>query len=797
MPASECAIGLHGRWVWNLIASQLALAASVAAAESVNLRAKEASAAYQKSRFFQMSADYFARFGRDFQQTPGADEMAIGNAWRIRLRADASPLSQLMASHLRDFLNERMMLKTTIESKDSQTCSADATETITLLEHGLGEVTLPQGAFAITAEPRRVVIEGNDPKSLRDAIVRLVNEIGLRQAPILKLGRQVSTARIPLRVGVVPWMGSHRDLVFQGFNGVVLSGAESRESFEAIPGKVFSLYAVSTSNAIPELGSLRNPTAIARLKQYAEGARKYGIAFFVWLSLTPVFNEDHPAFLAHPDIRGAQMYDDTTWYEKRGQYILCTESPPVRQYLSESVKGLFDILPGLSGVGIIIGGECFHHCFMRPYGVPKGHTTCQRCEALGHDAVVANLCNRMGDAARERNPVAKVLAWPYSAAQVWSIGDAAQLGFIRKLKPSVAFFTDMVKDETLRKREGVDKLLWDYSIDLPGPGKVAQQQRKACRESGISIHFKSEPELAFEASRCPGVPCLDRWVQRADAMAASGGDGAWVFPWFIPCLGASSCEVFNHFWWTPTLDAEVFLERYADRLAGPKAGPHLRRAWRHVSQAIDHSPEIGPYFVGVYFLGPAHPMCADPNARLPEVFSSLAGSSFVAAPTGNVPAYAKFYRRMADCAALAVRELDQADQLVRNTNRLAYDAEVSNLRWFCHTFRSTANYYESCVIRDRLLALARQKKKSPQSIDEAKTLFERWRKLLVDERENATAALPIMAADMRLDFYYGFAGYACPAKAHGVDMIRRKIEILDGEIGHYLPALAAGCGLTQ
>jgi hypothetical protein len=51
--------------------------------------------------------------------------------------------------------------------------------------------------------------------------------------------------------------------------------------------------------------------------------------------------------------------------------------------------------PKLDGAVIIIGGEGFYHCFMRPFDVKKGHTNCARCEALGADRVVANLCNRM------------------------------------------------------------------------------------------------------------------------------------------------------------------------------------------------------------------------------------------------------------------------------------------------------------------------------------------------------------------------------------------------------------------
>jgi hypothetical protein len=788
-------LAIRGFWIAMVISSVLTIENGMADEEYTSLRSKEASLAYQASRFSELSRDYFARFLLDPQATPSEKEMVIGKTWCILLPADAKPLTELMAGHLRDFLNRRMALRVSITRRGSEAVSGDTEDTIALLESGADDTNTLSGSFCITSEPRRVLIQGQDAHGLRDGIVKLVSVMGLRQAPILELGKQAYEPRVPLRVGVVPWMGSYHDLVFMGYNGVVLSGAEGRGSLRPITDSLFSLYALSNSDAIPELRGLRNPEAFARLNQYAEGARKYDLQFFIWLNLRPIFKPDHPAFQAHPDIRGALMYDDTTWYQTPGKYVLCTESPLVRQYISETVKGLFQALPGLAGIGVIIGGEEFHHCFMRPYAVERGHTTCPRCEALGHDTVVANLCNYMADAARQINPAAEVIAWPYSAATVWSIDDPAQLGFIRRLKPGAAVFTDIVKDDTVSKAEGVNKLLWDYSIDLPGPSKLAQQQLKACHEQGIPIHFKSEPELAFEATRLPGVPCLDRWVRRADALTASGVDGAWVFPWFVPCWGASTAEVFSYFWWQPAPDAEETLQRFADRIAGRKAGPHLRKAWQYASQAIDDSPEIGPYFTGVCYLGPAHPMCVDPTAHIPDEFTMNGGASFVLPPTGDVPVFARFYRRMADSLARAVAEINLADPLAPTTDRVAYDAEASTLRWFYHTCRSTANYYESCLLRDKFLAMEKAPEQFPGNVAEANSLYAQWQKVLLDERENARAAMPVMAADMRLDFYYGFAGHVAPGKAHGLDMIRKKLEILETEINQFLPSLAKRCGL--
>ncbi len=799
MTCTQSVVSRRAAWGAFLITLLDVSAAFLHAGEIANLRAREASRDYQASAFSPLSMDGFARFPFDPQARPSRDEMVIGAKWRLVLPAEASPLAELMAGHLLEFLNRRMTLSVTAEKLQRGSGVENSSDSIALLENPIDSGGSREGSFAINVESSRIVVEGNGSSGLRDGVVHLVRLMSLRQSPVLPLGKHAYQPRVARRVGVVPWMGSYRDLVFNGYNGVVLSGSESRVGFRPITDAVFSLYSLSTSDAIPELAALRDPDAIGLLRQYAEGAQRYGLASYVWLNMRPIFPVDHPAFQAHPDIRGALMYDDATWYQKPGKHILCTESPLVRRYISESVKGLFDAIPGLAGIGVIIGGEEFHHCFMRPYAAERGHTTCARCEAVGADTAVANLCNYMAEAARKSNPDAMVFAWPYSAASVWSIGDPAQLGLIRKLKPGVALFTDIVKDDTMDKPDGVKKLLWDYSIDMPGPGKLAQQQIKACRDAGIAVHLKSEPELAFEASRLPGLPCMDRWVQRANAMASSGADGAWIFPWFIPCLGSSTSEVFSYFWWDPAPDAEVFLELFAGRIAGPEAGPHLRNAWRHASQAMDYSPEIGPYFTGVCFLGPAHPMCADPSAKLPDEFATLGGASFAGPPTGNVPVFAKLYRKMADSLAMARREVDLAEPLVPQANRLAFNAEASSLRWFHHTMRSTANYYESCLLRDRLLALAKEREAtkdplSPASAAECCEAINRWKNVLLDERENSAAALPVMAADIRLDFYYGYAGWAAPGRFHGADMIRKKLEILDAEIRDFLPSVAKRCG---
>ena len=118
----------------------------------------------------------------------------------------------------------------------------------------------------------------------------------------------------------------------------------------------------------------------------------------------------------------------------------------------------------------------------------------------------------------------------------------------------------------------------------------------ACRAAGVPIYIKSESELSFEAPRLPFIPCHDRWLERADAIARSGASGAWCFPAFKPMYGSSVGEVAKYAGWEPMQTNEEILQQLSARIAGRSAGGKLRKAWKHVSEAIPFSPELPSYY---------------------------------------------------------------------------------------------------------------------------------------------------------------------------------------------------------
>jgi hypothetical protein len=733
---------------------------------------RETSEAYRACPFSPLSRDFTARYVRDPEAASEPGETVIDNTWRIIVSGDAESLPARMGDLLRVFLEKAMDVSVAVESPHPEA------EKIILLEaENGGDPAVPE-SYTITVAVDRIRIAGRDVAGLRDGVVRLCDRMGFRQAPFLRQGEDIYRPRLRVRLGSTPFQGSWPELVFLGCNTVFAGGG--------------SLYALSESEAIPELKSRRVPGLIERNAAQVAEASSWGLRTCAFLNTRQKFPEDDPVFQAHPEIRGTR-----TW-RADGEFVLCTEAPLVQQYLSGSVEALFRAMPDLDGLVIIIGGEGFYHCFMRPYGAEKGHTACPRCEALGPDRVVANLCNLLAEAARKVNPEAEVLAWPYSAEHVWS-SDRAQSGFIAHLKPGTGILTEMEKDEYITKPRGVRKHLWDYSIDLIGPGDRAREQIAACREAGIPIFMKSEPELGFEAPRLPQIPCMDRWVDRAEALASCGADGAFIFPAFRPCYGTSAAEIPKHVFWSEAPEKEALLMRLAARIAGSAAAPHLRKAWAAVSEAIRYSPELPPYYTGPYYLGPAHPMIANPDHEVPRVFYGRylfhaeimdaeglkKEPTFFRKPRGDTETFGALYRDMEKTLAVAAAEMEKARPLVPDRRRMLFDAEDSPVQWFYRTARTHANFHESCILRDKLLAMADKETLTAEESGKALEMLQRWREVLIDERENTRAALPLVEKDMRLDCYYG-GDHTFP---HTADMIRAKSELLDYEIYDFLPDL--------
>jgi hypothetical protein len=743
----------------------------------VAARNAEKEALLAESPFVAMRDSLFARYVRDPEAKAAEGDVAVDATWTIVQPESGNPVAVKMAGMLAGYFKDVLGIELAVAEHVSEGPH------ILLNTAGGGKAGVA-GSFSVAVKPGLITVAGVDTAGLRDGIVRLIDLFGFRMAPFLAPQDVTYTPRIAMRRS--SGAPTHEMTMLLGGNTVSVGGGE--------------LYAFSSSDAIPELAVRRTAGSREALQQAAHAVSEAGLDAHAHFGIREKFAEDDPIFEAHPEIRGAR-----TW-SADGEFTLCTEHPLVQQFLEESMESLFRDAPDLDGIEIIIGGENFYHCFMRPYGVEKGHTNCPRCDAIGPDVVVSNLVNRLARAARRANPNAVVEAWPYSAGSVWS-ADKYQTGFIQHLEPGTAILTESVKDMTVEKPFGISKLLWDYSIDLIGPGERARHQIELCNEQGIPTTVLSMYEMSFEAALLPEIPCMDRWAGRAEGLAGSGADG--VYLWKMgPYFGGISSEAYKHFLWAPAPEQNTLLEALAARMAGFAAGPHLRKAWKAVSDAIEWTPEIPSYYKGALYIGPAQPMIADKAAPVPEVLNGYylflgemgAGKGlkglptyFTEAPGGKKAAeFLQCYERMLTHMEKAVAAIDEAEPLVPAQNRMLFDSQAWPVRWLYHSVRTQVNFCRSCLLRDEVMPLMEKEALSSEDREHAKALLAQWRAVLTDELENTRAAAPIPREDVRLDCYYR----GDHMFNHLWDMVAAKEELLEDEITRLLPAMEERLALT-
>ncbi len=255
------------RLIFYLITGLLAMPAAAGedAAQNETL-AQESVAAYKASPFSEFSRDYFARFSRDPDVKAAKHEVAVDSTWQVSDPPSPSVCAATMRGYFQDFLQRRMQVTLGDGPKAGQ--RSRAKKQIILREAGGGVPGIPE-SYTLEITKDRVLVQGRDAPGLRDGIVRLVDLMGFRQGPVLPLGISVVKPRLPVRLGAVPYLGSFREAVFLGYNAVFVPAG--------------SLFELSTSDALPELQSRRNPQLRTNFVAAVNEAAQLGLKTYCWL----------------------------------------------------------------------------------------------------------------------------------------------------------------------------------------------------------------------------------------------------------------------------------------------------------------------------------------------------------------------------------------------------------------------------------------------------------------------------------------------------------------------------------
>ena len=274
------------------------------------------------------------------------------------------------------------------------------------------------------------------------------------------------------------------------------------ESIDPLPERILKEYAQAGINGIwmqmvlyqmvefpfePEL-SKGWEKRIASLKKLVAKAKKYGIGIY------PYFNEPRAMsdafFQKYPHLRGQSEGDF---------YAMCTSTPEVQEYLYNSVKKLFEMIPDLPGYFTITMSENLTNCYSRLVG----EMTCPRCKERMPWEVVAEVNNLMAKGAHDAVPSAKAISWTWGWSDDWA----------EKVVPLLTEgqIVQCTSEEALPFCiGGVKGNVLDYTMSLCGPSEKSRRVWKTARECGLQVSAKVQINNTWEMAVVPYIPVFAR-----------------------------------------------------------------------------------------------------------------------------------------------------------------------------------------------------------------------------------------------------------------------------------------------
>ena len=224
---------------------------------------------------------------------------------------------------------------------------------------------------------------------------------------------------------------------------------------------------------------------LERLKALTERCEKYGIKIYMYIN-EPRTMEDS-FYEKYPHLRGHNA--------KPGKVCLCTSTKEVQDYLYNSIRTICLAAPKLGGFITISRSENPTNCYSHS---TKETCQCPRCSKRSVGEVVAENVNCIEAGAYSVSPDIKVIAWSWSWRE-------ANLEIIEHLNPRV-ILQSKSEEGIPYNIGGVDNVVGDYSMSIPGPGDLARKEWALARSRSMEVSAKVQVNTTWECSTVPALP---------------------------------------------------------------------------------------------------------------------------------------------------------------------------------------------------------------------------------------------------------------------------------------------------
>jgi hypothetical protein len=502
------------------------------------------------------------------------------------------------------------------------------------------------------------------------------------------------------------------------------------------------LRCLAPSELFPEFGG-GHEIRLENLRNLVERAKRYCIGVYLYVNEPRAMPEEF--FANRPGTKGVQEGD---------YFAMCSSTPEVRRWLTDSLAYVFEKVPDLAGVFTITASENFTHCASH-----GALANCPRCKNRTAAEIIAEVNAAIEEGVHRGNPRANVMVWDWGWDDTW----ASEI--IRRL-PKSTWLMSVSEWSKPITRGGVQTAVGEYSISAVGPGPRAIKHWGIAKQAGLKTVAKVQINSTWELSAVPYLPVLDLIADHCENLISSDVNGL-MLSWTVGGYPSPNLELVRQFQRQPPPSKDAALDTLARAYFGDAGAPYAQKAWTAFSNAFREFP----FHANVVYKYPGQFGPANLLYEIPTGYAAtMVGFPYddVDAWRGPFPAdvFADQFTKLVSGWEKGLIELERAVENTPPEKIAAARDQTRFARAALYHFASVANQTRFTMARNALL-----KKKPALSVTEREAHIEQMKRIIHDEIAIAREHFTLACQDSRIGYEASNQYYYLP-----IDLVEKVIN---------------------
>lgn len=524
------------------------------------------------------------------------------------------------------------------------------------------------------------------------------------------------------------------------------------------------------SRIIPEFGK-NSARYLEVLDKLIQRARKHEVGVYLYLLEPRGLLKNDPFWRKHPDLKGQFWKEPTFGWDS---YALCSSHPIVRAYLYDSVRQVTRQFPELAGFFAITAGEDNSTCVCKLWKQQHFHRSmpgkpltrletdlsCPRCKTKPIPEIIGDLLNLLYDAMVSGNPRCQLLAWDWGWDRLPH--RETELSICKRIHKEIIFLSDFEiggSRTILGKKHAVN----EYSLGYTGPSPRFRKHVRFAKQNGRRIGAKLQIGTTHELATVPNLPLIHS-IYRKVMWARANGVDAVLATWNFGNMPTLNTYAFGQaFTVSRTCNPHTFYHGIVRRYLHVNKAELalLMRAWGWFEKAMNHYPYSTPFiYAGPINYSPSYWLKPRPIQGTP-----LGLGHYVMERGDDLSACLGGYslREVIEGLEKVSRLWDEGLSLYHQVLKRRCSPRMEEESRSAHC---TACVFKSVLNIFRLYRLCLRWN--------ARTSWEPYQQLCIQEKDNCRSLLPMLREDKRLGFHV-----ECQKYLFSEGLVRKKLEMLE------------------